>query len=76
MDLLGYLREEAGNQKATCREGVHGTERRHAQALLLARLPSPDQAIEGECGSLGNDGSPQEVMRRPCARWHRGRLPE
>ncbi len=40
MDLLGYLRQEAGNQKAARREGAHGTERRNAQALLLARLPS------------------------------------
>jgi hypothetical protein len=40
MDLLGHLREEAGNQNAACREGVLGAERRNAQALLLARLPS------------------------------------
>ena len=41
MDLLGYLRKEAGNQNAPCREGVHGAKGRNAQALLLARLPSP-----------------------------------
>jgi hypothetical protein len=41
MDLLGYLREEAGNQDAAYRQGVLGAERRHAQAVLLARLPSP-----------------------------------
>jgi hypothetical protein len=41
MDLLGDLREETGDQKAACRKGVLGTERRHAQTLLLARMPSP-----------------------------------
>jgi hypothetical protein len=42
MDLLGYLGEDGGDAKAACGEGVHGVERRNAQALLLARLPSPD----------------------------------
>jgi hypothetical protein len=41
MDLLGDLGEEAGNETAACREGVLGTERRDAQAVLLARMPSP-----------------------------------
>ena len=41
MDLLDYLREEAGNKKAARREGVHGVKRRNAPTLLLARLPSP-----------------------------------
>lgn len=40
MDLLGYLRQEAGHQKAARGEGAHGAKRRNAQALLLARLPS------------------------------------
>ena len=46
MDLLGDLREEAGDQKAACRKGVLGTERRHAQTLLLARMPSPIKSPE------------------------------
>jgi hypothetical protein len=41
MDLLGYLREEAGDQDTAYRQGVLGAERRNAEALLLARLPSP-----------------------------------
>jgi hypothetical protein len=40
MDLLDHLRQEAGDQKTACREGVLATEGRVAQALLLARLPS------------------------------------
>jgi hypothetical protein len=40
MDLLGYFRQETGNQKAAHRENAHGAERRNAPALLLARLPS------------------------------------
>jgi len=40
MDLLGYFRQEAGNQKTARREGVLGAKRGHAPALLLARLPS------------------------------------
>jgi hypothetical protein len=46
MDLLGHLREEAGNEEAACRKGLHGAERRNAQALLLARLPSPLKDLE------------------------------
>jgi hypothetical protein len=40
MDLLGDVREKAGNQEAACREGVHGAEGGNAQTLLLAGLPS------------------------------------
>ena len=36
MDLLGDLRQEAGDAKAARREGVLGVERGYAQALLLA----------------------------------------
>jgi hypothetical protein len=46
MDLLDDLREEAGNQKAARREGLLGAERRHAQALLLARLLAPIKQSE------------------------------
>jgi hypothetical protein len=42
MDLLGYLSQDGGDAKAACGEGVLGAERRNAQALLLAGLPSPD----------------------------------
>jgi hypothetical protein len=38
MDLLGYLCQKAGNQKATRREGALGTHRRDAPTLLLAWL--------------------------------------
>jgi hypothetical protein len=38
--MLDDLGEEAGDQEAACRAGVLGAERRHAQALLLARMPA------------------------------------
>ena len=41
MDLLGDVREEAGNQAAARGEGLFGAERRNAQALLLAGVPAP-----------------------------------
>jgi len=39
VDLLDDLREETGDQKAARRKGLQRTQRRNAQALLLARLP-------------------------------------
>jgi hypothetical protein len=39
MDLLDYLRPEAGNTKASYRASLRGAWRRKAPALLLAWLP-------------------------------------
>lgn len=41
VDLLGYLRQEAGNPKGPRGAGTHAPQRRTAPALLLARLSSP-----------------------------------
>jgi hypothetical protein len=40
MDLLGYFRQETGNQNTARRKSVHGIERRYATAVLLGWLPS------------------------------------
>ena len=40
MDLLGYIRKESGDEGYPYQEGALKNERRHAQAMLLGRLPS------------------------------------
>src|SRR5437867_895653 len=40
MDLLGYIRQEAGDKETAYRASAHGTYRGNAQALLLDRLYS------------------------------------
>ena len=41
MDLLGYIRQEAGDEKMSYSASTHGANRGKAATLLLARLPSP-----------------------------------
>src|SRR5579875_1409280 len=56
MDLLGYLGQEAGNQNEAHRESMLGTQRRDAQALLLAGLSS----------SLNRPGALSLCVRYDC----------
>jgi hypothetical protein len=53
VDLLGHIREEAGNQAAACRAGLLGAEGGDAQALLLAGLPS--SLMQREAAPPGSD---------------------
>jgi hypothetical protein len=53
MDLLGYLRQETGNEKTACRKSALGAERGNATAVLLAWLSaSPAQREKMVCTAI------------------------
>ena len=73
MDLLGDLGQEAGDEDGAYRAVVRAVKRREAQALLLARLPSPVGRPDAPCGNRAL--RPPRALVVPCGGLRRRRAP-